>query len=251
MIISDLFESFEDLKMLSIKDVENTASSFASRNVAAGRIIFGTRRTKFLTALVHWVQDFYRISAEPTIIGLSQNTFKAQLETTLARAIIRKNMKSSVSTSADAASPGPLKLEKDWKQWEEKFINYTRSHIGANGIPLSYVIRENEEPDRDCEYPDFINRTIGCAPLAGEYYDADRLTVFNMIISFTTGQPSGDWVKVTIRYSDGRRSMAALRSHFAGEGNVSRNISEADRLKESLHYKSERAMAFETFLTQC
>ena len=31
LIISDLFESFEDLKMLSIKDVENTASSFASR----------------------------------------------------------------------------------------------------------------------------------------------------------------------------------------------------------------------------
>jgi hypothetical protein len=160
-------------------------------------------------------------------------------------------MKNNVSTSADAANPGPLKLEKEWKQWEEKFINYTRSHIGANGVPLSYVIRENKDPDMDTEYPDFINKTIGCAPLTGEYYNADRLAVFNMIISFTTGQPSGDWVKDTIRYSDGRRSMTALCSHFAGEGNVSRNISEADRLKESLHYKSERAMAFEMFLTQC
>ena len=83
------------------------------------------------------------------------------------------------------------------------------------------------------------------------YYNTDRLAVFNIIISFTTGQPSGDWVKDTIRYSDGGRSMATLRSHFTGEGNESRNLSEADRLKESLYYKSERAMAFETFLTQC
>ena len=45
--------------------------------------------------------------------------------------------------------------------------------------------------------------------------------------------------------------MTALRNHFAGEGNSTRNISVADRLYESLHYKNERSMAFETFLTQC
>ena len=45
--------------------------------------------------------------------------------------------------------------------------------------------------------------------------------------------------------------MKALRNHFAGEGNASRNKAEADRLMESLHYKSERAMNFEIFLTQC
>jgi hypothetical protein len=44
--------------------------------------------------------------------------------------------------------------------------------------------------------------------------------------------------------------MAALRDHFAGEGNATRTVAEADRLKETLHYKSERAMSFETFLTQ-
>ena len=44
--------------------------------------------------------------------------------------------------------------------------------------------------------------------------------------------------------------MAALRAHFAGEGNATRNLAEDDRLKETLHYKSERGMPFETFLTQ-
>jgi len=45
--------------------------------------------------------------------------------------------------------------------------------------------------------------------------------------------------------------MQALHDHFSGEGNATRNAAEADRLKESLHYKSERAMSFEMFLMQC
>ena len=45
--------------------------------------------------------------------------------------------------------------------------------------------------------------------------------------------------------------MEALRRHFSGEVNTTRNPAEAETRQESIHYKSERAMVFETFLTQC
>ena len=45
--------------------------------------------------------------------------------------------------------------------------------------------------------------------------------------------------------------MNELRRHFAGEGNATRNMAEAERMNISLHYKSERAVTFETFLNQC
>ena len=80
---------------------------------------------------------------------------------------------------------------------------------------------------------------------------ADRTSVFKMIVSFTTGQSSGDWIKSTLRYSDGRLSIEALRRHFSGEGNATCNLAEANRMQDSIHYKGERAMAIETFLTQC
>jgi hypothetical protein len=181
---------------------------------------------------------------------LNEYTFKEQLERALARAEIRKTFDSKSSTASKAADPGPLKTEKQWKEWEEKFIHYARCHLGANGIQLSYIIRENNDPDIDGYHPDFVSKTIACAPIKGEYYDADKLAVFNMVVSFTTEQPSGDWIKDTLKYADGRKSMKALCAHFAREGNASHNVAEADRLQESLHYKSERAMAFETFLTQ-
>jgi len=160
-------------------------------------------------------------------------------------------MEKPTKTSAEAASPGPLQKEIHRKHWEKKFTNYAKAHIGASGVPLSYVIRDNDQPLPTITYPDFVAKTIACAPLSGEFYDADKKTVFNMIVSFTTGQPSGDWVKHTLIHSDGRRSMQALRNHFAGEGNATRNLTEAERLYQFIHYKNERAMNFETFLTQC
>ena len=113
-------------------------------------------------------------------------------------------MANQTKSSADAASPGPLENEKQWKHWEEKFVNYTRSRIGANGVPLSYVIHENKEPDINGEHRDFINKTVACAPLEGGYYAADRMSIFNIVVSFTTGQPSGEWIKTMMKHSDGR-----------------------------------------------
>ena len=43
--------------------------------------------------------------------------------------------------------------------------------------------------------------------------------------------------------------MQELRRFFAGEGNKTRRIAVAERLWESLHYKNERSMAFEIFLS--
>ena len=89
----------------------------------------------------------------------------------------------------------------------QKFETYARSDLGANGIPLSYVIRKDDLPILNGDFSDFLSQTIEYAPLSGEYYMADRVTVFNMLVSFTTGHPSHDWIKSTPRLRDGRRSM--------------------------------------------
>jgi hypothetical protein len=45
--------------------------------------------------------------------------------------------------------------------------------------------------------------------------------------------------------------MKAIRDHFTGEGNTTRRMAEVERMMESLHYKNERALTFENFLTNC
>ena len=249
LIYDDGVDGWENILMLSKDDIDAMAKTFSSRTVQNGRIIFGTNRTKWLKAILHWVQDFYRVSDTPTIVDLNETTFKAALRTAESRDKIRITLRKNNIPSD--ASPGPLDRESKWKEWEEKFLNYLRLHLGSSGIPLSYVVRENDDPDTTTDHTEFINKTVACAPLLGEHFDADKLTVFNFIVSFTTGQPSGDWVKDTIRYSNGRRSIKALRDHFLGEGNATRSLASAEGLRSSLRYVNERSMAFETFLTQC
>ena len=249
LIYDDGVDGWENIRMLSKDDIDAMAKSFSSRTANNGRIIFGTNRTKWLKAVIHWVQDFYRVSDTPTIVDLNETTFKAALRTAESRDKIRATLRKNDIPSD--ASPGPLEREAKWKEWEEKFLNYLRLHLGSSGVPLSYVVRENDNPDITTVHTEFINKTVACAPLNGEYFDADKLTVFNFIVSFTTGQPSGDWVKDSIKHSNGRRSMKALRDHFLGEGNATRSLASAEGLRASLHYKNERSMAFETFLTQC
>ena len=41
--------------------------------------------------------------------------------------------------------------------------------------------------------------------------------------------------------------MLALREHYSGEDHASRRIANAERMREGLHYKNERALAFSTF----
>ena len=41
--------------------------------------------------------------------------------------------------------------------------------------------------------------------------------------------------------------MKRLRDHFPGEGNATRRIAVAERLRDTLFYKNERSMTFEVF----
>ena len=41
--------------------------------------------------------------------------------------------------------------------------------------------------------------------------------------------------------------MIRLCAHFAGEGNATRRIAVAERLRDTLYYKNERSMTFEVY----
>lgn len=250
-IMNDAFSSFHDISVLSEDDIKGLASDFNSRTVADRRIIFALKQTKFLKGLAHFIQGFYQISNIPSILGLNKEGFLAKLDTAIQRDVVRSTMICNSKIVAEAANPGKLDLENKWKQWEERFNNYLSVQLGTNGIPLSYIIRKNDDPDPDTPDLNFILKCTKCAPLSGEFYIADQKIVFHMIVNATTGCASADWIKSTLKYSDGRRSWKKLIYHFAGEGSASKALAKAEHLFETLYYKNERAMSFEKFLTKC
>ena len=56
-IINDGVDGWDSICTLTKEDIEAMAKSFASCTAVNGRIIFGTNRSKFLKAMVHWTHD--------------------------------------------------------------------------------------------------------------------------------------------------------------------------------------------------
>ena len=93
------------------------------------------------------------------------------------------------------------------ENWDSKFTNDLSTLIGVNGVTLSNVVRENNNPDSNEKFPNFIDNTISCVPLKGDYYEADHHTVHQTLVSFATVQPLEEWTKDTLRYMYGMISM--------------------------------------------
>jgi hypothetical protein len=66
----------------------------------------------------------------------------------------------------------------------------------------------------------------------------------------TQGEISEQWIKRLRSQKKGRADVKALSNHFGGKGNVTRRIAEAERLCDTLHYKSEQSLPSATFLSQ-
>jgi hypothetical protein len=244
------FEAFEDLASMKEKDIRDLAESYGRRTVADGRFIFGVRRIRYLLGLIHWVQDFKRISGNPSLDEFGGNpiAFRQALDDASNRADVRKIEKDQSDTVSKAADPGKFKDERKWPEWEPAFVNYLSTIPGVNGVPLSYVVREREDPDHTGVFESFNERAIACSQLEGSVFQADARKVHQLIKSFLQTETAEQWIKPLSRRQSGRADMKALRDHYSGEGNTSRRIAVAERIRDTLHYKNERAMPFSGFL---
>jgi hypothetical protein len=232
------------------KDIRDLAESYGRRTIGDGRFIFGICRIKYLIGLVHWVQDFARINGTPDMTVFNGNpvAFRTELDLAYHRADVRKVESDQADTVSKAADPGKFKDERKWAEWEPAFVNYISTIQGVNGVPLSYVVREKEESDVDGTFESFNERSIACATLTGVIFQADARKVHQLLKSFLQAETAEQWIKPLAKKQNGRADMIALRNHYSGEGNTSRRIATAEKLRETLHYKNERALPFSTFL---
>ena len=145
------------------------ADGYEKCTQAQGRIPFGLRHIKLLIGVMHWVQDqdhCYRNASTGDIADA--NEFSEIIDISIQRTALRKVEDDQVDTISKAADPGKFKDERKWSDWEPAFVNYLSMIPGSYHVPLSYVVREQEDPDHDRDFgDDFVSEMITCAPLSG------------------------------------------------------------------------------------
>ena len=114
---------------------------------------------------------------------------------------------------------------------------------------LSYIVRINEAPDHASDFAgDFTEEIIACPPLNGPKFRADARKVHQLLKKFLMAKSAEQWIRPLVPRGNGHNDILELHRHYEGEGNQSRRIASADKYHETLHYKSECAMPWETFL---
>lgn len=243
------FDTFADLATMKEKDIRDLAESYSRRTAADGRAIFGLRRIRYMIGLIHWVQDFGRVGEQPSLEGIDDaNQFKIILDEASQRADVRKIEKDQSDTVSKAADPGKFKDERKWPEWEPAFANYLSTIPGVNGIPLSYVIRETEEPDRAIENLSFNERAIACAPMKGPNFQANARKAHQLLKSFLQSESAEQWIKKVAPKQSGRDDMIMLPAHYSGKGTTTRRITQAEGYRDNLYYKHETLLSFSSFL---
>ena len=96
--------------------------------------------------MIHWVQDFFIVSETPNIDDLDEAFFRATLGVAAQRSTIRKQEAKDTSSVSSEASPVKVKDDQKWNKWITGFENILLTILGVNGVPLSYVVRENSKP---------------------------------------------------------------------------------------------------------
>ena len=203
-------DSLADFIDITKTDIRDMAESFAKCSPARC-FIFGMWQIKWLLSLMHWVQDQDRCSHPPTAADVvDDNTLKEVLNVSIRCAALRKVDNDQVETISKAADPGKFKDECKWADWEPAFTNYLSTIPGVYGIPLLYVIHENDHLQHDEDFgKDFTQEMISCASLHGANFHADSQMVHQLLKNYLVAESAEQWIRDIEHLNNGRRDMQA------------------------------------------
>ena len=221
------------------------------------RVHVSKGKQDMLLNMANWVGDFLRTSRVPEIPvdddgNQDQELFEEALLLAKSRADARKYKKENSKTLSEAAEPKKLKEDKEWYEFADQLFIYLSAIPGVMGVPLSYVIRAEEEPDDNREWEDdeFEDQMIARAPLQGPAFVTDAQSVHMLIWTFLDSEELQSIIKPQKRRKNGRQDYRTLEEYMRGAGNVSRRIGTAKQIRQTLHYRNERAMKFPVFMTK-
>ena len=122
--------------------------------------------------------------------------------------------------------------------------------VGAQGIPLSHVIRENNAPDQT-ERNTWEEKAVLSFPLARRLYNQDNLMVHNIILrKISDISETFTYVKTYIKKYNCRTDIKALRSRDENVVMQEKYVSRAKNTIENIKYRKERAMTFKKFVSK-
>ena len=248
-IISNLLsDGLGGLEHMTHDDVKDTCSSYAKRTDSPFPIMFAPLAKQRIYSLALWVQDTIRAEQTPTFTdGTNRNSFIQLLNYSLVGDRNRKSQKKVGGSCHNAEFNTKLKSQGRYEKFEEELQSTLSNIVGCKGVPLDYMIRENDEPNYD---PSILHEdnVIDAVTMTGESYKNDARLVHQIILRNVSEESNAyTCIKPLLRYRDGRRDFLALKERHSSDASKQATINAAKQVLDALRYKNETSFTFEKF----
>ena len=231
-LFQDDYETCVNLNDTSLHNYHKTTSA---QTVASGnQIILSVPQRNNIRAFVQWTKDAIRTGRDPAMMKFNPTG----LARILGKAETHKLYVTNSSTNA--VKPRDFTKEIKWADWGPSFENYLRAIPGRMGVPLSYVIREDDLPN-PAQNIDFLDDYIMNAPLSGADYLTDRRAVHTKLVALIATNPEAEaLIKLNEITADGRKDWKDLKLHYEGQGMFAIDINEAENILNNMSYQGEK-----------
>jgi len=179
-------------------------------NQGAGLLIpFASQQ--YLHAIRFWANRMYIIGSPYDINDVNEPLAEMWVESIKAE-------KEAATVAGDMVKlPEAFKKDTKWRQWKESLTTYIHSKIGQAGIPLAYIIRENDLPTPGEACATVHDQLVHSAILHGAEYNMNNGVVYDLLQSLTLNGPAWSWVNAYQRNHDGRGAWRSLIAYYEGD----------------------------------
>jgi hypothetical protein len=213
-IASDVFnDSFNTCIDITFSELDDHWKTYSSLTAADGRIRLKPATKVNIRALVQWARHKIRMNKDPTTEMFpvaSRSDLIDQYNT-------HKQWLADASDMAKSARPKTFTEKMKWTDWKATLSNFLKSQPGRNGVPLSYVIRDDTVVVGSTN--NFLDDYASSAPLQGRAFEHDASKVHSYITRFISENNVAE--QKILPYKDennGRTDFIALKEFYEGVG---------------------------------
>ena len=136
-------------------------------------------------------------------------------------------------------------------KWRKQAENYLGSIFNTSGIPLAYVIRdEDHTPSQEKIYSIQNQKSIECTGHLGTGFISDNERVWTILQDAILGSTGEAFIRHCNKSKDGRKAWKALNAHYLGAGPISTQKQAAYATIDGAKYTGESArFTFETYVS--
>lgn len=236
-------DNCENLLSLTSEDVKELFQSIESlnRNLNANQIVRITTTMKKRFEALRKELKMRRSCTD----DYNEAQLNAITTETLDSWVTKHNEWDALTSSKNASSLPDVTIPKltqaNWREWKNSFSNSLSRIIGDNKIPLTYIIRDEDNGNYDDTYSSTEKQLSTCIKFEGTSVNNDKTKVFSLLEEHLKGTHMESTVQNSATTRDGRSAWKAIRdaSQTTSHNNTLTNV--ATSMMNNAKYKGETA----------